>query len=256
MPYSLFNGVDYGSLGDQEEYKLRSTVTRTNQTPESNNVTIGDFINSSGLKVDNFQEAATDVSKVDQKRFNWLEYYKIKLKVDWYTKIYGKLVLKTLTEFGFLGAYNQDRGTIPFERFFVGGDGLANFSLDGREIVQLRGYTNNSLTPVIEDRTSTRFGQQIGATVFNKFSMELRYPITLAASASIYALGFVEAGNSFADFNSFDPFNMKRSAGVGLRVFMPAFGLLGIDFGHGFDSSVGSTEKSGWQTHFIIGQQF
>ena len=122
--------------------------------------------------------------------------------------------------------------------------------------MQLRGYTNNSLTPVIEDKTSTRYRQQIGATVFNKYSMELRYPITLAASASIYALGFVEAGNSFADFDSFDPFNMKRSAGVGLRVFMPAFGLLGIDFGHGFDSSVGSTDKSGWQPHFIFGQQF
>ena len=86
--------------------------------------------------------------------------------------------------------------------------------------------------------------------------MEVRYPITLKPSASIYALGFVEAGNSYDGFKNFNPFQLKRSAGLGLRIFMPAFGLLGIDFAHGFDPLPGGTEKSGWQTHFIIGQQF
>ena len=119
---------------------------------------------------------------------------------------------------------------MPFERFYVGGDGLANFSMDGRETIQLRGYPNNSLTPI------NSVGEQIGATVYNKFSMELRYPITLKSSASIYALGFLEAGSSYADFKTYNPFDLSRSAGVGLRVFMPAFGLLGIDFGHGFDA--------------------
>ena len=108
--------------------------------------------------------------------------------------MYGKLVLRTLGEFGFLGAYNQDRGIVPFERFYVGGDGMANFSMDGRETIQLRGYPNNSLTPVNSN------GEQIGATVYNKFSMELRYPITLKQSASIYALTFLEAGSSFDRF--------------------------------------------------------
>ncbi|MFV8268593.1 outer membrane protein assembly factor BamA [Flavobacterium sp. GT2N3] len=250
-PYSLLNGVNYSTLGDQEEYKLKNTVDRLN-VPDANGniVQIGDYIDTNGNKVSDYTLAATNVSKVDQERFKWLEYYKIKFKADWYTKIYGKLVLRTLTEFGFLGAYNQDRGVVPFERFYLGGDGLANYSMDGRETIQLRGYPNNSLTPV------NAVGDQIGATVFNKFSMELRYPITLKSSASIYALAFMEAGSSFRDFKSYNPFALNRSAGVGLRVFMPAFGLLGIDFGHGFDTLPGQAKANGWETHFIIGQQF
>ena len=143
-----------------------------------------------------------------------------------------------------MGAYNQDRGLVPFERFFLGGDGMQNFAMDGRETIQLRGYPNNSLS-------STD-----GGTVYNKFSLELRYPITLNQSASIYALSFLEAGAAFDEFKDYNPFKLQRSAGVGLRVFMPAFGLLGIDFAHGFDAIPGETVKSGWQTHFIIGQQF
>ncbi|MEC5167440.1 outer membrane protein insertion porin family [Flavobacterium sp. PL11] len=256
-PYSLISGTNYATLGDQEEYKLKNTVDRQN-IPDANGniVNIGDYIDAAGNKVTNFALAAADVSKVDQKRFNWLEYYKVKFKADTYSKIYGKLVLRALAEFGFMGAYNQERGSVPFERFYLGGDGLANYSMDGRETIQLRGYPNNSLTPTIEDRTDPRFGQQIGATVFNKFSMELRYPITLKSSASIYALAFMEAGSSYADFKNYNPFALSRSAGLGLRVFMPAFGLLGIDFGHGFDALPGQEKPNGWETHFIIGQQF
>jgi outer membrane protein insertion porin family len=250
-PYSLINGINYATLGEQEEYKLKNKVNRNNQLDANGNaVAIGDYIDEAGNKVFNFKDAAADPALVDQKKFNWLEYYKIKFKADWYTKIYGKLVLRTLTEFGFLGAYNQDRGLVPFERFYVGGDGLANFSMDGRETIQLRGYPNNSLTPI-----NSR-GEQLGATVYNKFSMELRYPITLKSSASIYALGFLEAGSSYPNFKAYNPFDLSRSAGVGLRVFMPAFGLLGIDFGHGFDALPGQTKPNGWETHFIIGQQF
>ena len=150
--------------------------------------------------------------------------------------MYKKFVLRTRGEFGFLGAYNQDRGIVPFERFYVGGDGLANYSLDGREVIQLRGYPNNSLS------------SSNGGTIYNKYSMELRYPITMKQTAKIYAMSFLEAGSAFDSFKKFDRF--------GLRVFMPAFGLLGIDFAHGFDPVPGATVKSGWQTHFIIGQQF
>ena len=241
LPYSLFNGVDYGALENLEEYKLKNTALVQNGLP---------YIDSNGLPVATYQEAAADVSKVDQKKFNWLEYYKIKFKADWYTKIYGKFVLRTLTEFGFLGAYNQDRGLVPFERFYVGGDGMQNFAMDGRETIQLRGYPNNSLTPV--DAT----GAQLGATVYNKFSMEMRYPITLKAAASIYALGFLEAGSAYEGFKGYNPFQLKRSAGFGIRVFMPAFGLLGIDFAKGFDALPGLSQPNGWETHFIIGQQF
>lgn len=218
LPYSLFNGVDYKDLENNPEYQN--------------------------------EDGTPNRAKIDQKKFNWLEYYKIKFKADWYTKIYGKFVLRSLGEFGFLGAYNNDRGLVPFERFFLGGDGLANYSLDGREVIQLRGYPNQSLTPL------DALGNQNGATIYNKFSLELRYPITLKGAASIYALTFLEAGAAYDNFKDYNPFVLQRSAGFGLRVFMPAFGLLGIDFGHGFDPIPGGTQKNGWETHFIIGQQF
>jgi len=148
------------------------------------------------------------------------------------------------TEIGYLGFYNDELGSTPFERFFVGGDGIAQFQLDGRESIGLRGYENNRLSSIQ------------GGTIYNKFQLEMRYSITDKPSASIYTVGFLEAGNSYDNFDSFNPFNLKRSAGVGIRIFMPAFGLLGIDFAHGFDPLPGSNIKSGWQTHFIIGQQF
>jgi outer membrane protein insertion porin family len=121
---------------------------------------------------------------------------------------------------------------------------MATGQFDGRQVIALRGYPNSSLTP------------SAGGTAYNKISLELRYAITLKPSASIYALTFLEGGNSFYDFENFKPFELKRSAGAGVRVFMPAFGLLGIDFGYGFDNIPGTLEKSGWQTHFILGQQF
>ena len=257
-PYSLINKIDYANLGNEEAYKLKNTGDGYFDI-NNNWVGNGDYIKtivinglSSKVKADTFSEADADQSKVDQKKFNWLEYYKIKFKADWYTKIYGKLVLRSLGEFGFLGAYNKDRGLVPFERFFVGGDGLANYALDGREVIGLRGYPNQSLTP------SDSRGAQNGATVYNKFSLELRYPLTLKSAASIYALTFLEGGAAYDTFKNYNPFVLQRSAGFGLRVFMPAFGLLGIDFGYGFDALPiqGLTKPNGWETHFIIGQQF
>ncbi len=232
-PYSLFSDKDYKALKERSE-ELAPIVQAQGGaiTPESK-----------------------ELEAIDQERFRWLEYYKVKFKGDWYTTLVGKLVLRSNAEFGFLGSYNSDVGDVPFERFFVGGDGLGNFTLDGRDVVQLRGYENQSVT-AIDPIT----GQQEGALVYNKFSLELRYPLTLKPSASIFGLAFLEGGNSYNNFQEFTPFNLKRSAGVGLRIFMPAFGLLGIDFGYGFDEdlrpqSVGRG-PSGWQTHFIIGQQF
>ena len=247
LPYSYFNGVDYGDLENQEEYKLQNEGAPYQVEDASGNtvqVPTGAYLDENGLPVASFEDAVADQSKVDQKKFNWLEYYKIKFKADWYTKLYDKLVLRSLAEFGFMGAYNSERGLVPFERFFLGGDGLANFALDGREVIQLRGYPNQALSSIN------------GGTVYNKFSLELRYPITLKPQASIYVLTFAEAGTSYDTFTEFNPFALKRSAGFGLRVFMPAFGLLGIDFGHGFDPIPGATQKNGWETHFIIGQQF
>ncbi|KOS07449.1 hypothetical protein AM493_16400 [Flavobacterium akiainvivens] len=254
FPYSFVNGIDYAALKEQPEYKLRATAAGT--SPTGQYIAAGDFLTDAGEPTADYRQAGVDDAKYDQKRFNWLEYYKIKFKADWYTKIYNKLVLRSLAEFGYMGAYNPDRGLVPFERFYLGGDGMANYALDGREVIQLRGYPNQSLSPIVEDRTSTQYGQQIGATVYNKFSLELRYPITLKQQASIYALTFAEAGASFANFQEYNPFALQRSAGFGLRVFMPAFGLLGIDFGYGFDPVPGYSQPNGWETHFIIGQQF
>lgn len=180
----------------------------------------------------------------DEEKYKWLEFYKIIFTGKWYSPVIGKLTLMSNAELGFLGAYNDEIGAPPFERFYVGGDGLATGQFDGRTTIALRGYPNSSLSEVT------------GGTIYNKVSFELRYPITLKPSASIYALTFLEGGNSWSDFQDYNPFSLKRSAGGGIRVFMPAFGLLGIDFGYGFDEIPGSIEISGWQTHFIIGQQF
>ncbi len=177
-------------------------------------------------------------------RYKWLEYYKLSYKGKWYTQLAEKLVLMTNTEVGFLGFYNRELGHSPFERYFVGGDGIAQFQLDGRETIGIRGYENNRLSTID------------GGTIYTKYQLELRYSITDKPSASIYTLGFIEAGNSYDNFSFFNPFDVKRSAGLGIRVFMPAFGLLGIDFAHGFDTLPGTNSKSGWQTHFIIGRQF
>jgi outer membrane protein insertion porin family len=243
LPYSLWNGKDYANLKNKEEYKYKNPNAAYFNS-NGNYVPNGSYVDINGDATSNYQNGIEDQSKIDQERFKWLEFYKIKFSADWYTKVYKKFVLRTRGEFGFLGAYNANRGVVPFERFYVGGDGLANYSLDGREVIQLRGYPNNSLS------------SSNGGTVYNKYSMELRYPITMKQSAKIYAMTFLEAGSAFDNFKKFDPFKIQRSAGFGLRVFMPAFGLLGIDFAHGFDPVPGSTVKSGWQTHFIIGQQF
>lgn len=248
-PYSLFNNVDYKNLENEKEYKWKAPADYRDPVsglliPE------GSYLNSNGQRVNNWQDAEANRSLVDQKRFNWLEYYKLKFKGDWYTTLYDKLVMRSNVEFGFMGSYNKDRGMVPFERFYLGGDGMANFSLDGREVIQLRGYDNQSLTP-INDR-----GEQIGGTIYNKFTLELRYPITLKPSASVYVLSFAEAGGAYDSFKNYNPFELKRSAGFGVRVFMPMFGLLGIDFGYGFDPVTGQTKRSGWKTAFILGQSF
>ncbi|MEZ4810509.1 MAG: POTRA domain-containing protein [Allomuricauda sp.] len=243
-PYSLFSSKDYKQLKED----IDSATERLYEIG-SNPDTVEEQLE--------FDQLSEDLESMEEERFKLLEYYKVNFKGDWYTNLVDKLVLRTNAEFGFLGAYNNDIGIVPFERFFVGGDGLGNFTLDGRDVIQLRGYENSSLTPY-STNPITGNRERDGGTIYNKFSLELRYPLTLKPSASIYALSFLEAGNAFNNFNEYNPFELKRSAGVGLRIFMPAFGLLGIDFGYGFDTDAdpNSTGPSGWQTHFIIGQQF
>ena len=221
FPYSAVNKVDYAGLKDEREQLVDDLANDPNNTTASDRI-----------------------AEIDQERYRWLEFYKIKFKGEWFAALTKKLVLRPAFEFGFLGAYNNDRGIIPFERFFLGGDGLGMYSLDGRETIALRGYPNQSLS------------NQDGGTIYNKYSLEMRYPISLGEQAKIFALAFIEGGNSYNSFRDFNPFLIKRSAGLGVRLFMPAFGLLGIDFGHGFDAVPGQSQKHGWETHFIIGQSF
>ena len=221
FPYSAFNDVDYKALKDEREGLVDDLAMNPNNTG-----------------------AGERIAEIDQERYKWLEFYKIKFKGEWFTALTKKLVLRPSFEFGFLGAYNNDRGIIPFERFFLGGDGMGMYNLDGRENIPLRGYPNQSLSA------------QDGGSIYNKYSLELRYPISLGEQAKIFALTFIEGGSSYNSFRDFDPFQLKRSAGIGVRLFMPQFGLLGIDFGHGFDPVPGQSTKHGWETHFIFGQNF
>jgi outer membrane protein insertion porin family len=179
-----------------------------------------------------------------EERFKLVEYHKWKLNADWFAPITSKFVIRTHGEFGYLGSYNKDLGLPPFERFYVGGDGLANFVIDGREIIGLRGYTNNSITP------------GGGGALYNKYVFEMRYIIANNPSAQVFPLIFMEGGNNYDNFWDYRAFNLKRSAGAGLRIFMPMFGLMGVDVAYGFDPEPNGAAASGWQTHFIIGQQF
>ncbi|MFP4691616.1 MAG: outer membrane protein assembly factor BamA [Bacteroidales bacterium] len=183
-----------------------------------------------------------------QDKYRWLEYHKWKMKTDYFTPIVGDLIVAAKIRYGFLGFYNSDIGYPPFERFYLGGDGLTGWEIDGREVIAMRGYENYSLTPTDAQ------GEFIGANAYSKYSVELRYPVSLNPMATIYALAFVEGGNAFSDLRSFNPFDIKRSAGVGVRVFLPMFGLLGIDYGYGFDDIPGRPNSSGGQFHFSIGQ--
>lgn len=183
----------------------------------------------------------------DQEKYEWIEYHKWKFYTSWFAKLAGNLVINTRTKFGFLGLYNREIGIAPFERFYLGGDGLSGFALDGRELIGLRGYSNNSLTP----RSNLGY---VGGTIFNKYTLELRYPISLNPMATVFVLGFAEAGNSWVKFNQFNPFDVKRSAGVGVRIFLPMFGLLGLDWGYGFDEIPGDAGANKGQFHFSINQ--
>lgn len=189
-------------------------------------------------------------------RYKFIEYQKFKITGEWFTQLTNKkaaegkearnLVLRTKVGYGFLASYNKAVGFSPFERFYMGGSGISGFqNFVAREIIALRGYPDNSV--------SSQFGDPICA----RYTMEMRYPITLNPQATIFVLGFAEAGNTWTDYKKFNPFQVKRSAGVGLRVFLPMFGLLGIDYGWGFDNIPGNpgVGNGKGQFHFTIGGQ-
>ncbi len=205
------------------------------------------------IAVDNWRDIDYSTWTSDQ-RFRWIEYHKWKFNAASYTKLVGDLVLMTRAQFGYLGRYNKNWGYSPFEGFLVGGDGMSGYSTYGSDIIPLRGYENYSLTP--SERTDYNSnGYAYAGNVYDKFTVELRYPVILQPSSTIFALVFLEGGNCWSSIQNFNPFQIKRSAGVGARIFLPMVGLLGIDWGYGFDLDA-SGRKGGSQFHFIIGQQF
>ena len=189
----------------------------------------------------------SDPNLSEQDRWRWIEFHKWQFKAQWFQPLTpnNNLVLMAKAEMGYLGHYNKDKVS-PFERFQVGGDGMTGYSIYGVDIIALRGYEDGDLDPV-----GSRYS--IG---YNKYTVELRYPIILKPSSQIYALGFLEAGNGFTSWKDFSPFKLKRSAGVGVRLYLPIVGMMGIDWGWGFDPAAGQTTRSGSQFHFVIGQNF
>jgi outer membrane protein insertion porin family len=182
-------------------------------------------------------------------KYKWAEFYKWKLDAEWHTTLWKKLVLTTKARFGFLGYYNPKLGLTFFERFQVGGAGLFGFNIAATEIISQRGYDNYTIS-------QTAMGTDAGAPIFNKFTAELRYAVTQSQTATVYGLVFAEAGDAWQNVSKYNPFQLKRAAGAGVRLFMPMFGLIGLDWAYGFDyKNVPRSGKPG-QIHFFIGQQF
>ncbi len=195
-----------------------------------------------------FRDKNTDYeSMTDPQRYRWIEYHKWTFDANLYTRLIGDLVLMTRANFGYLGFYSRKLGYSPFEGFMLGGDGMSGYNTYGADIISQRGYSNYSLTPTINDAYAGR--------VYTRYTVELRYPVILQPQSTIYALLFLEGGNCWSDIRDFNPFSIKRAAGVGVRVFLPMVGLLGIDWGYGFDTDF-SGKKGGSNFHFMIGQQF
>ena len=201
------------------------------------------------IKVANWRDVNYD-TWTSQQRYKWIEYHKWKFSGAVYSKLIDNLVLMTRAQFGYLGYYNRNWGYSPFEGFLVGGDGMSGYNSYGSDVIALRGYENYSLTPM--QLTPYSPNGAYAGYVYDKFTLELRYPVILQPQSTIFALLFLEGGNCWSEIRNFNPFQIKRSAGVGVRVFLPMIGLLGIDWGYGFDDS----SYGGSQFHFIIGQQF
>ena len=200
------------------------------------------------------QLAGKDLSNAtDQEKYKWIEFHKWIFKSDYYFPLSAddKLVLNVGAAFGYLGHFNSDIGPSPFEYFYLGGDGMTGYSFLGREVIPLRGYTNGSLTPVVR----TPMGNVPVGNVYSKITFELRYPVSLSQQATVYALAFLESGKAWYNLKEFNPFSMPRAAGVGIRAQLPMFGLLGINWGYGFDNDLQGGGRKG-EFQFTMGQQF
>ena len=250
IQYKLSNSQSFFSFRNGESNNVnyqvnlgRNSVDQLNFPRQGSNFLLSIKLSPPYSMFDNVDDYS---SLTDQEKYKWVEYYKWKFKATWFSPFTEKLILATKTEFGFLGGYNDQLGISPFERFYVGGDGLSGMGYmnDGRELVALRGYSNNSLSP------------QTGATIYNKYTAEIRYALSLNPTSTMYALAFLEAGNAWEDFDNFNPFGIKRSVGIGVKIMLPMIGMMGLDYGWGLDEIIGNPDANGGQFHFSIGQNF
>jgi outer membrane protein insertion porin family len=248
-PYSFFKKENFWYLSNTEELLIKDEIADKNPSYTDKQVE---------------QYTATEIeSRENERKFKFVEYHKWTFNSAWYTNLFDNLVLSAKSEFGYLGYYNSNIGVSPFEKFDLGGSGMMGYNLYGADIVALRGYADGTLTPIsIKNRNGSNVAIDDG-NMYVKYTMELRYPFSLNPSATIFGLAFVEGGNAWSRFEEFNPFGVKRSAGVGLRAFLPMFGMLGIDWGWGFDlpnRNVTATEQKrgyhGPEFHFTMGQQF
>lgn len=232
-PFSAFKPDDFWLLTDQEKNDARTEVLGEDSTAT----------NAAVLAEIHAREQAN--------KYNWIEFHKWTFNAAWFTSLVGNLVFAVKAEFGYLGYFNANIGSSPFEKFKVGGSGMYSYNLYGADIVSLRGYEEGSLTPKNEQGIDN-------GNVYTKFSMELRYPVSLNPSATIYGLAFFDGGNCWEEISEFNPFQLKRSVGVGVRAFLPMFGMLGVDWGYGLDLQPGEVNKHqhGSEFHFIMGQNF
>ena len=241
---------------DQQIYPRRGSVFSASMqlTPPYSLFRKNDFGNLDAAgnpkKVSDYKDINYDTWSAAS-RYKWIEYHKWKFSAETYTKVWKDLVVMGRAQFGYLGYYNRKWGYSPFEGFRVGGDGMSGYDTYGSDIIPLRGYDNYSLTPW--EATPYNTNGYYAGNVYDKFTVEARYPVILQPQSTIFALLFLEGGNCWSDIKKFNPFQIKRSAGVGVRVFLPMIGLLGVDWGYGFDNPDKSQRS---QFHFMIGQQF
>lgn len=248
-PYSAFKPDNFWEISNAEKLAIRDEIA--DQYP---GLTEQEVLLYTATEIQN---------RENENKYKFIEYHKWTFKGAWYATLVGNLVLSAKAEFGYLGFYNPDIGASPFEKFDVGGSGMMGYNLYGTDIVALRGYADGTLTP---QSVLQRNGQLVSiddGNMYVKYTMELRYPFSLNPSATIFGLVFLEAGNAWSEIDQFNPFGVKRSAGVGVRAFLPMFGMLGIDYGFGFDlpnNSLNNNEINrgyhGSEFHFIMGQQF
>ena len=254
--WSNFGGALPFNTGESNTFLLTSTLNRSSidnpMYPKSGStVSLSGSFTPPYSKFNNLDYNSATVVEINK----WVEYVKFMFDASYYLNLVDKLVLESRVHFGFMNTYSPGRVPVgPFERFRVGGDGLAgqNFVL-GTDIIGLRGYNAGDINPI--DQYDNTFSGTRGGTIYAKYAMELRYPVTTGAAATIYVFAFGEAGNSWDNYETFSPFDTYKAAGLGARLFMPAFGLIGLNWGYGFDTPPGAIEPSGMQFQFTIGQQ-